>query len=69
MYAFFRVEGLADSMAFCHALVRDVKLGLAPGSAFGPEGEGFVRWCFAATDERLDDGVARLAAFLASRSG
>ena len=24
--------------------------GLAPGSAFGPEGEGFVRWCFAASD-------------------
>jgi aspartate/methionine/tyrosine aminotransferase len=69
MYAFFRVAGLSDSMAFCRALVREVKLGLAPGSAFGPEGEGFVRWCFAATDERLDDGVARLAAFLASRSG
>ncbi|HKU87529.1 MAG TPA: pyridoxal phosphate-dependent aminotransferase, partial [Casimicrobiaceae bacterium] len=67
MYAFFRVAGLSDSRAFCRALVRDAKLGLAPGSAFGPEGEGFVRWCFAATDERLDDGVARLAAFLASR--
>ena len=69
MYAFFRVAGLSDSMAFCRALVREAKLGLAPGSAFGPEGEGFVRWCFAATDERLDDGVARLAAFLASRGG
>ena len=69
MYAFFRVAGLSDSMAFCRALVREAKLGLAPGSAFGPEGEGFVRWCFAATEERLDDGVARLAAFLASRSG
>jgi aspartate/methionine/tyrosine aminotransferase len=68
MYAFFRVAGLADSMAFCRALVHEAKLGLAPGSAFGPEGEGFVRWCFAATDDRLDDGVARLAAFLASRS-
>jgi len=69
MYAFFRVAGLSDSMAFCRALVREAKLGLAPGSAFGPEGEGFVRWCFAATAERLDDGVARLAAFLASRGG
>jgi aspartate/methionine/tyrosine aminotransferase len=46
--------------------VQDGKLGLAPGSAFGPEGEGFVRWCFAANDERLDDGVARLARFLES---
>ena len=40
--------------------MREVSLGLAPGSAFGPEGEGFVRWCFAAENERLADGVARL---------
>jgi len=60
MYAFFRVEGVEDSLAFCKQLVRDVGLGLAPGSAFGPEGEGFVRWCFAASEEKLADGVARL---------
>jgi aspartate/methionine/tyrosine aminotransferase len=64
MYAFFRVEGVTDSLAFCKRLVRDAKLGLAPGSAFGPEGEGFVRWCFAASTSRLSDGVARLAHFL-----
>jgi aspartate/methionine/tyrosine aminotransferase len=64
MYAFFRVEGVDDSMAFCRRLVQEAKLGLAPGSAFGAEGEGFVRWCFAASDERLDDGIARLARFL-----
>ena len=39
-------------------------LGLAPGAAFGPEGEGYVRWCFAAGEERLADGVRRLAASL-----
>jgi len=60
MYAFFKVDGVTDSLAFCKKLVRDTGLGLAPGSAFGPEGEGFVRWCFAASEERLADGVARL---------
>jgi aspartate/methionine/tyrosine aminotransferase len=60
MYVFLKVEGVADSLAFCKQLVRDQGLGLAPGSAFGPEGEGFVRWCFAASEERLADGVARL---------
>ncbi len=60
MYAFFRVAGVTDSLAFCKRLVRDVGLGLAPGSAFGPEGEGFVRWCFAAGTDRLAEGVARL---------
>ena len=64
MYAFFRVEGVKDSLAFCKDLVRDTGLGLAPGSAFGPEGEGFVRWCFAASEEKLADGVGRLKSFL-----
>jgi len=64
MYAFFKVDGLTDSLAFCKRLVREARLGLAPGSAFGPEGEGFVRWCFAADQDRLADGAARLARFL-----
>jgi len=60
MYAFIGIEGVADSLAFCKELVRKHGLGLAPGSAFGPEGEGYVRWCFAASEERLADGVTRL---------
>ena len=61
MYAFFSIEGMTDSLAFCKRLVREVGLGLAPGAAFGPEGEGYVRWCFAASEDRLADGVERLA--------
>jgi aspartate/methionine/tyrosine aminotransferase len=66
MYAFFRIAGMTDSLAFCKRLVREAKLGLAPGSAFGPEGEGFVRWCFAASEERLVEAIARLREFLSS---
>jgi aspartate/methionine/tyrosine aminotransferase len=60
MYVFLKIDGVTDSLAFCKQLVREAGLGLAPGSAFGPEGEGFVRWCFAASEEKLADGVARL---------
>jgi aspartate/methionine/tyrosine aminotransferase len=60
MYAFFRVSGVHDSLALCKHLVSTTGLGLAPGIAFGPEGEGFVRWCFAASTARLEDGVGRL---------
>jgi aspartate/methionine/tyrosine aminotransferase len=66
MYAFLHIEGVPDSLAFCKRLVREHGLGLAPGAAFGPEGEGFVRWCFAAEQAKLADGVARLARALAS---
>jgi aspartate/methionine/tyrosine aminotransferase len=65
MYAFFRVDGLpdsGDSLALAKRLVAEHGLGLAPGAAFGDEGEGWLRWCFASQDPaRLDAGLARLA--------
>jgi len=60
MYTFFKVQGVSDSLAYCKRLVEECGLGLAPGIAFGPEGEGFIRWCFAAGEDRLQQGVDRL---------
>jgi len=61
MYAFFRVAGQDDSLAFAKRLVTEAGLGLAPGVAFGEEAEGWLRWCFASRQpERLTDGVGRL---------
>ena len=69
MYAFFHVRGVTDSLDFCKRLARDAGLGLAPGSAFGPAGEGFLRWCFASSEERLGAGIERLRRFLVHASG
>ncbi len=61
MYAFFRIDGELDSLALAKRLVAEHGLGLAPGAAFGDEGEGWLRWCFASRDPaRLDDGIVRL---------
>jgi aspartate/methionine/tyrosine aminotransferase len=66
MYAFFRVDGERDSLALAKRLVAEHGLGLAPGAAFGPEGEGWLRWCFASKDPgRLRQGVERLGRALA----
>jgi aspartate aminotransferase len=64
MYLFLRIEGLTNSVAAAKALIRDAKLGLAPGAAFAKEGEGWLRWCFAATNEKLDEGLRRFRAFM-----
>jgi aspartate/methionine/tyrosine aminotransferase len=65
MYAFFRLEGHGDCLDTAKRLVREAGLGLAPGSAFGPEAAGWLRWCFASRDpQRLVQGVARLRAWL-----
>jgi len=65
LYAFFTVEGEPDSLALAKRLVTEAGVGLAPGAAFGPEGEGWLRWCFASRDPaRLVQGVERLQRFL-----
>jgi aspartate/methionine/tyrosine aminotransferase len=69
MYAFFKVDGVTDSLAFCKRLVTEFGLGLAPGAGFGDEGEGFIRWCFASELGRLDDGIGRFRRGLDSVRG
>jgi aspartate/methionine/tyrosine aminotransferase len=66
MYAFFKLDGFPDSLAVAKRLVAEAGLGLAPGNAFAPEAQGWLRWCFASKDvARLEQGVERLASWLA----
>jgi len=68
MYAFFRLEGFGDSLDLAKRLVVEAGLGLAPGNAFAPEAQGWLRWCFASKDpERLVQGVERLKTWLAAQ--
>ncbi len=62
---FLRIAGFDDSLHLAKRLVAEASLGLAPGVAFGPEAEGWLRWCFASKDvARLGEGVARLRRWL-----
>jgi aspartate/methionine/tyrosine aminotransferase len=68
MYAFFKLGGYDDSLALAKRLVAEAGIGLAPGSAFAPEAQGWLRWCFASKDPaRLRQGVDRLASWLAAQ--
>jgi aspartate/methionine/tyrosine aminotransferase len=67
MYAFFKLSGADDSLEIAKRLVREAGIGLAPGNAFAPEAQGWLRWCFASRDiSRLQEGVRRLSGWLAS---
>ena len=68
MYLFFKIQGEKDSLALCKQLVAEAGIGLAPGSAFGPEGEGAIRWCFASSLDKLELGVQRLEKFMKHRT-
>lgn len=68
MYAVFRIEGETDSVALAKRLIAEAGLGLAPGAAFGPEAEGWLRWCFATREKAIDEGLERLGRWLRGAS-
>ena len=63
-FEFFRIEGQDDTLALAKRLVEEARLGLAPGGAFGPEGNGWLRWCHATSVAAIEDGLGRLGRFL-----
>jgi aspartate/methionine/tyrosine aminotransferase len=44
--------------------VREARIGLAPGTAFGAGGEQYLRLCYAQGEDRLSEAMDRLAGFL-----
>ena len=64
-YAFPRIDRLTDSAAFAMQLVRDTGVALAPGAAFGADGEGHLRLCFASKTETITEALDRLSRYLA----
>jgi aspartate aminotransferase len=64
IYAFFRVDGITDSLAFAKEALHRAELGLAPGSAFGPIGEDYLRLCFARDPQKVAEAVDRLRPLL-----
>ena len=63
-YAFFAVDGMTDSLEWCKEVLHKTHVGLAPGAAFGPDCDGFVRLCYASSLERLERAFERLDAVL-----
>ena len=63
-YAFFAVDGVRDSFAFAVDVLNKTGVGLAPGAAFGPQGEGYLRLCFAADVDLLQRALDQIKPLL-----
>jgi aspartate/methionine/tyrosine aminotransferase len=63
-YGFLHVEGMKNGLAFAQELVRNARVGVAPGSAFAPpsdtRSDEFLRVCFAQDAKLLETGLERL---------
>jgi aspartate/methionine/tyrosine aminotransferase len=49
-----------DVAAWAEKFLLEQRVAIAPGSAFGPSGEGWIRVCLAARREDVLEGLARL---------
>jgi aspartate/methionine/tyrosine aminotransferase len=49
-------------------LLRETGVALAPGSAFGAGGEGYVRLCFASSEDTLARALDRLRVLTAAHA-
>ena len=63
-YLFFAVDGITDSTAAAFRIVEEANVGLAPGAAFGPAGEGFFRLCFHRRLDQVEEAADRLATWI-----
>lgn len=56
-----------DDMAFCEALAKEARVGMLPGSVFGPGGEGYVRMSFALGTEDVTEAMERVQEFVKAK--
>ena len=49
---------------FAEKLLREEKVAVVPGSAFGPGGEGYVRCCYATALPDLEEALIRMGKFV-----
>ncbi len=66
-YLLFGIEGETNSLEAALKLVDEANIGLAPGAAFGPGGEGHFRICFLRDAGQLTQAMDRLADWLSKR--
>jgi len=64
-YAFAKVSQFGNSVEVTEKLLRDALVAVTPGSAFGPNSEGYVRLSYATSRQNIEDGINRIEASLA----
>jgi len=68
-YAFPRVRGCTDSLAFAEGLLAEEEVGVAPGYTFGPDNDAHFRICFAQSHDRLEEGLRRIVRYVERHFG
>jgi aspartate/methionine/tyrosine aminotransferase len=67
LYAFLKIDGVADSREEAFRIVDRTGVGMAPGTAFGPGGQGFMRACYLRDPLQIEDAAQRLSDYIRRR--
>lgn len=59
-YIFPKIIPKADSYEFCIRLLKEARVIVVPGAAFGPGGEGHVRFSYTGSEEEIKEGMERI---------
>lgn len=62
-YVWAKVPGGYTSMDFAKKLLDEVGIAVTPGTGYGKEGEGYIRFSLTLSDDRLEEGVNRLSSW------
>jgi aspartate aminotransferase len=65
-YLFPKFESKVKSEVLCTKMLEDAHVAVTPGSAFGPNGEGFFRLSYAASEENIIEGLSRIKKFMSN---
>jgi (5-formylfuran-3-yl)methyl phosphate transaminase len=57
----------SDSLSFAYEILERSHVAVTPGVAFGRNAEGYLRFSYSASVERIREGLRRLGAFLVTR--
>jgi len=63
-YLFFSIDGLTDSTQAAFDIIDKAAVGLAPGTAFGQDGQGFLRLCFHRRLDKVEEAAHRIAGWI-----
>lgn len=58
-----------DSDTFCESLLREKRVAVVPGTAFGDCGEGYVRISYCYSLKHITEAMRRMRAFVEEHAG
>ena len=62
-YIWAKIPAGYTSVDFTKKLLDEVGIAVTPGTGYGKEGEGYIRFSLTISDDRLEEGVNRLSSW------